>query len=180
MECLKSFMNFIKIFIWGKTSENDTKTHIHFTCFDKPFGVYSGELLIQIRSKIESTKKTREKVYLKLLIDFITVLDYLCHKSSKRLYYDYLDKIKQVINSEDNADYKKLLLLNKKVFLIGLVTIDNRRYTVEKLLNKVDDSYQVMDKLSQKYTDNKFIQSYLVYLKKVSQLCLMRRGIIKN
>lgn len=177
MECLRCLSSILKKILFPVSIDKEKKSHINFTCVDKPYGVLSFEILIQIRFQIESTKKQKEKFYLKLLEDYITVLDYLCHKSSKMLFYNYLRKLKEIMNAENDSKYLRIIKFTKKSFLLGLKDVNSQLGSLDKIRKKVLDLHEIMDLFAVKYSDNVFILNYANLLKKLPQLSFMRRGI---
>ncbi|RNA35596.1 hypothetical protein BpHYR1_024040 [Brachionus plicatilis] len=177
MDCFRSLVSLIMSYLMPSSVDSEKKSHINYTCVDKPYGVLSFEILIQIRFQIESTKKQKEKFYLKLLEDYITVLDYLCHKSSKMLFYNYLRKLKEISDSEYDSKFVRIIKYTKKSFLLGLKELDNQLISLDKIKKKIHDLHEIMDAFVEKYADNVFILNYVNLLKKLPQLSLMRRGI---
>lgn len=177
MECVRCLSSLLRNYLFPVSIEKDKKSHINYTCVDKPYGVLSFEILIQIRFQIESTKKQKEKIYLKLLEDYITVLDYLCHKSSKMLFYNYLRKLKEIMKTEYDSKYLRIIKFTKKSFLLGLKDFDTQLYSIDKIRKKILDLHEILDLFVQKYSDNVFFVNYANLLKKLPHLSFMRRGI---
>lgn len=182
MQCLKDC--FEKLKEKSKSSEEfDYETlrdedHLNYFCVDKPYGLESLELLIQIRFCIESSKNSMEKIYFKILEDYITILDYLCHANSRQVLSQYLTKIEKLKSLENNSNLKYLIKMTSTAVKLGLKSMKTKE-SIEMNFAKIQKFQIELKNFLTNIEPNQFnfINKYSNILEKLPYLALTRRGI---
>ena len=148
----------------------------YLNCVDKPYGIMSFEILIQIRMLIEATRNPTEKAYYRLLEDFINVLDYLCHGNNQALLISYINDLKEKRHEETRRKLKFMLKLTLTSLKLALKSVD--QYSTIGALRKqiVHLEKSILD-FCLKNNRNKFVENYCKILYKLPKLALTRRGL---
>jgi len=153
--------------------------NIYQNCCDRPYGILSFELLVQIRMFLESTRNPIQKEYLRLLENFIKILDYLCHANSRSLLIKYINHINEMKSSEIMGKYKSLLSLTLSALKLSLKRI-NKNFTSETLLRRILSLEKVIINFGLIHDQDKFIEIFCNILNKLPKLALIRRGVLKT
>lgn len=149
---------------------------IAYACYDKPYGVMSFELSVQMRLLIESTKDLKERDYLKLLEDFVKLLDYLCHKNSDKFLAKYVSTLQRIKENEEQAQLAHLIKITLNVFKFAFKKYDDP-------LNEQEIGFDLeflrdgIVKFGTTNASSMFIRNYLLILVKLPRLAFVRRGI---
>jgi hypothetical protein len=163
---------------WTSQGLNDTNfDHVYFHCVDKPYSFISFELLLTIRACIESTACPKQKAYLRLLEDFITVLDYLCHERSRRVLVNYVNKLNEFKKNERDAQFRFLVNLVMNALKLGLQSVHARVGSVEMLEQKIARFQSDLICASRTFKASTFVTNYCKIVDKLPVLALIRRGL---
>jgi len=152
---------------------------LYQNCSDKPYGILSFEILVQIRMLIETTRDFSEKAYLRLLENFIKILDYLCHANSHSLLIRYIKNLNEMKNVEQRWKFKSLLNLTLNALKLSLKRI-NQYFTSRMLKRRVLSLEKVIINFGLINEQDRFIGIYCNVLKKLPKLALIRRGLFKT
>jgi hypothetical protein len=150
---------------------------IYQNCSDRPYGILSFEILLQIRMFIESTREPSEKAYFRLLENFIKILDYLCHENSQSLLVRYIKNINDMKNLEKRWEFKSLLNLTLNALKLSLKRI-NQNFTSRTLKRRVLCLEKVILNFGSINEKNHVIEIYCRILNKLPKLALIRRGLL--
>jgi hypothetical protein len=150
--------------------------HVYYHCVDRPYGLISFEILYEIRVNIESSSSAKEKSYLRLLEDYIIVLDYLCHQNSRVVLINYINKLNEVKRTEVDEDYKYLIKLLMNALKLGLQNIDNKSDKIEVLQEKISEFQKNLFKFSKHFIKSNFVIKCCRIIYRLPVLAIIRRG----
>ena len=176
LNCIKSCCNCFKM---EEKYQMKNFQKVYENCVDKPYGIMSFEVLVQLRMLIESTRNPAEKAYYRLLEDFIKVLDYLCHVNGRMLLINYVNDLNEKRHNEKSLKYKTMLKLTLNSLKVSLKSVDKNSRT-ESLKENVIKLENTINNFAVKYQQNKFIENYCKILFKLPKLGLVRRGLDNN
>jgi hypothetical protein len=151
--------------------------NVYYNCIDKPYGLMSNELLIDIRMHIEGTKNFKEKLYLSLLEDYVTLLDYLCHDKSRLVLINYIRKLNKYKLTEHEPEFQYIIKLLMKALKLGLKEINVvNRFDLKELKN----FKRYLIRIEQKHRNFKFVLKCCEIIRKLPILAFTRRGLKIN